>query len=88
MKSFDFYFAYCLGKAIKDKMKNLSKSFKLCAAEGQDLAAKIIRKLQGLQQKSIFNLLNFIQLYSTFPTNKNHQMYSRVPNNRPPLPDC
>ena len=74
MKSFDFYFAYCLGKAIKDKMKNLSKSFKLCAAEGQDPAAKIIRKLQGLQQKK------YIQLAQLYPTLSNIS-YQQKPSN-------
>ena len=49
MKNFDFYFGSCLGKVVLRQTDYLSKSLQssnLFAAEGQNLATIVIKKLE------------------------------------------
>ena len=54
VKKFDFYFGYCLGKNILRQTNILSRSLQsssLSAAEAQDLATIVIKKLEEDKKK-------------------------------------
>ena len=59
MKKFDFYFGCCLGKNVLRQTDILSKSLQsssLSAAEGQDLATIVIKKLEEDRKNEQFEM--------------------------------
>ena len=59
LKKFDFYFGCCLGKNVLRQTDILSKSFQsssLSAAEGQDLATIVIKKLEEDRKNEQFEM--------------------------------
>ena len=76
MKNFDFYFGCCLGKTVLRQTDILSKSLQsssLSAAEGQDLATIVIKKLAEDRKNEQF------EIFWEDIMNKKGHLYSGIP---------